>query len=74
RLRTFQTRVGHKIQFIEDGGVLVETNGGHKIYLEDSSNSISIKSTGDLKIDAKNIDITASAVMNLKGIKMININ
>ncbi|MEB3356342.1 MAG: VgrG-related protein [Synechococcales bacterium] len=73
RLRTFQTRVGHKIQFIEDGGVLVETNGGHKIYLEDSSNSISIKSTGDLKIDAKNIDITASATMNLKG-AMININ
>ncbi|MGF1536515.1 MAG: VgrG-related protein [Elainellaceae cyanobacterium] len=73
QLRTFQTRVGHKIQFIEDGGVMVKTSGGHEIYLDDSSGAISIKSTGDLNINVPgNINIKGKTV-TIKGTP-INLN
>ncbi|NEP76599.1 MAG: hypothetical protein F6K29_34665 [Okeania sp. SIO2G5] len=72
RLRTLQTRVGHKIQLIEEDkggsktGILIETTGGHKVYLDDSSGRIEIQSTGDLKIGASgNIDINAGKAMNI---------
>lgn len=80
RLRTFKTRTGHKIQFVEEDdratqkGVCIETNKGHRIYLNDSDGSISIKSTGDLKIEAGgNIDISANGVITVMG-KLIKLN
>ena len=72
RLRTLQTRVGHKIQLIEEDkgnsktGILIETIGGHTVYLDDSNGLIKIQSTGDLKIGASgNIDIDAKGAMNI---------
>jgi len=88
RLRTFQTRTGHKIQFIEEDkggsktGVLIQTKGGHKAYLDDSGSLVTITSTGTMNLDASgdmtikaggNMNIQAGPTMNLKA-GMININ
>ena len=45
------------------------TNGGHEIYLNDSSGALSITSTGDLSITAKgNLSIEAAGIkMNTSG-------
>ncbi|MBD1867176.1 VgrG-related protein [Cyanobacteria bacterium FACHB-471] len=74
RLRTFKTRTGHQIQFVEEDngdrqkGVYVETNGGHKLHLNDSDGSVTVSSTGNLKIEAKgNIDISATGEITIKG-------
>ena len=48
RLRTFETRIGHTLQFIEERkesshtGIRIETAQGHKIYLNDSQEQIEI--------------------------------
>lgn len=51
RLRTFQTRTGHKLQFVEEdldtkAGVYLETTGGHKISCNDSERFLEIHTTG----------------------------
>ncbi|NET40026.1 MAG: hypothetical protein F6K19_50095 [Cyanothece sp. SIO1E1] len=73
RLRTIQTHVGHKIQLIEadqggsKAGILIQTTGGHQVYLDDSSGLITIQSTGDLKIGTPGkIDIDAGGAMSIK--------
>jgi uncharacterized protein involved in type VI secretion and phage assembly len=80
RLRTFKTRTGHQIQFVEEkqnaskAGVRIETANGHQIYLNDSDGSISIESTKDLQIKAVGaIDISAGGNITVKG-SMIYLN
>ncbi|NMF62525.1 type IV secretion protein Rhs (plasmid) [Brasilonema octagenarum UFV-E1] len=52
RLRTFETRTGHTLQFIEEDkgsshtGIRIETAQGHKIYLNDSQKQIEIITEG----------------------------
>lgn len=49
RLRTFKTRTGHSLQFVENdqdnsrAGVYIKTSQGHEIRLNDSNSSIEIK-------------------------------
>lgn len=57
RLRTFQTRTGHKIQFIEEdqdtkAGVCIETSSGHLLQLNDSERNITMSSIGNITIQA----------------------
>ncbi len=80
RLRTFKTRTGHQIQFVEEdkggsqAGVYIKTKGGHKLFINDSDGSITLSSTGNLKLDAKgNIDISAGGVITVKG-SLIKLN
>jgi uncharacterized protein involved in type VI secretion and phage assembly len=80
RLRTFKTRTGHKLQFVEEdkgssqAGVYIETQGGHKLFINDSDGSITIHSTKDLKLDATgNIDINAGGIITVKG-SLIKLN
>ncbi|WP_446878047.1 VgrG-related protein [Phormidesmis sp. 146-33] len=76
RLRTIKTRTGHTIQFIEEDqeGIYIETNGGHKIHLNDSDRSITISSIGTLKIEAPgNIDIKAGGIITVQG-RLIKLN
>jgi phage protein D len=80
RLRTIQTRTGHQIQFVEEdcgcskAGVHIKTTGGHQLFINDSDKSITLNSTGDLKIQASgNIEITAGGTITLKG-TMIKLN
>jgi uncharacterized protein involved in type VI secretion and phage assembly len=56
RLRTFKTRVGHKIQFVEEDkgiskkGAYIETAGGHKLHINDSEKFVEIKTSQGHKI------------------------
>lgn len=49
RLRTFQTRVGHKLQFVEEDkgsskkGAYLETVGAHKLHLNDTDKFVELK-------------------------------
>ncbi|KAB8333798.1 VgrG-related protein [Scytonema tolypothrichoides VB-61278] len=51
RLRTFKTRVGHQLQFVDEDkatsktGVYIETKGGHKISVNDTKKFIEIQTT-----------------------------
>jgi phage protein D/phage baseplate assembly protein gpV len=113
RLRTFKTRIGHKLQFVEEDkgaskqGVYIETKYGHQISLNDTQKFAEIKTkeghfvrlddqrnriviktsmggkatitmnspTGEINIkagtrltlDAGQIDITATGIVNVRG-------
>lgn len=62
RVRTFKTRTGHQIQFIEEdqgnskAGVYIETTAGHQIRLNDSEKAIEVKTKGkhELRLDDQN--------------------
>lgn len=73
RLRTFKTRTGHQLQFVEEdngtkAGVYLETTGGHKIRLNDSDRMIEIETTGGHKLTMNDMDgsVTLSSTGNLK--------
>jgi uncharacterized protein involved in type VI secretion and phage assembly len=113
RLRTFKTRTGHKLQFVEEDkgssqkGVYIETKYGHQVNLNDTekvaeiktkeghyvrlddqqkkieiktsqgglatitmsspTGEINIKAGTRLTIDAGQIDITATGIVNVRG-------
>lgn len=102
RLRTFKTRTGHKLQFVEEDkgtskkGVYIDTVYGHHVHLNDTDRFIEIKTQeghyirlddrnkkieiktspiGEINIkagtrmtlDAPQIDITGTALVNIKG-------
>ncbi len=62
RLRTFKTRTGHQIQFVEEdqanskAGVYIETTGGHQIRLNDSEKFVEVQTNEghELRLDDKN--------------------
>ncbi len=63
RLRTFKTRTGHTLQFVEEDkggsktGVYLETTGGHKLYLNDSDGFVEIETSGghQIKMDDRGL-------------------
>jgi uncharacterized protein involved in type VI secretion and phage assembly len=65
RLRTFKTRTGHQLQFVEEdkggskAGVYIDTTGGHKLRLNDSDRFIELETTGGHKIrlDDRNMTV-----------------
>ncbi len=56
RLRTFKTRTGHKIQFVEEdkgsskAGAYIETSKGHQLRINDSEKMVEIETAGGHKI------------------------
>jgi phage protein D len=76
RLRTFKTRTGHTMQFVEEDkggsktGIRLENTKGHKIYLNDSEQFIEIKTKGGhtIKMDdrGKTISIETSGKHSIK--------
>lgn len=81
RLRTFQTRTGHKIQFVEEdqggskAGVQITTKGGHQIYLDDSGNNIVIKSSGNINLESSgNISMSSSGTVNMSSSGSFGLN
>lgn len=70
RLRTIQTRTGHKIQFVEEdqdtkAGVYVETKGGHQLRLNDSGQFMELTTKGGHRLCLSDKDNNIS--MNSKG-------
>jgi len=75
RLRTFKTRTGHQIQFVEETqrhhqtGIHIETAGGHQLHLNDRDRTIEIETSGGqrLSLDDRSgtIQVNATAAINL---------
>ncbi|WP_414589624.1 phage baseplate assembly protein V [Scytonema sp. PCC 10023] len=82
RLRTFETRTGHTLQFIEEEkrsshtGIRIETAQGHKIYLNDSQKLIEIKTKNGhfIRMNDKKGDISIRSIGNLSIEAKANIN
>jgi uncharacterized protein involved in type VI secretion and phage assembly len=89
RLRTFKTRTGHTLQFVEEdkdsskAGVYVQTTGGHNLRINDSEKFVEIETTGGhvLRLDDsdKSISMTSTGDINIKSgttgmSKKINLN
>jgi uncharacterized protein involved in type VI secretion and phage assembly len=76
RLRTFKTRTGHMLQFVEEDksgvekGVYVQTTDGHHLRLNDSSQFMEMQSNGGhtLRLDdsSSTIDLTSTGDINIK--------
>ena len=76
RLRTFKTRTGHKVQFVEEDkggstkGVYVDTVYGHQIYLNDSDKKILIKTGGghtyELDDQGKKISMSSTGTIEME--------
>jgi uncharacterized protein involved in type VI secretion and phage assembly len=70
RLRTFKTRVGHQLQFVEEDkgdvkkGVYLNTIDGHNLRLDDSTKFAELETTGGHKFraddDSKVISLTST--------------
>lgn len=71
RLRTFKTRTGHQLQFVEEDkaaskdGVYIETAGGHKIRINDSDRFVEIQTAGGHQLTLN--DRTRSIAMQSTG-------
>lgn len=74
RLRTFKTRTGHKIQFVEEdkgaskAGAYIETSKGHKLRINDSEKMVEIETSGGhkLRLNDRDASITISSTGNMK--------
>ena len=84
RLRTFKTRTGHSLQFIEEDkggskkGIDIISVYGHEIYLNDSEKSIEIKTKGGhmLKMEdnAKKITMKSTGSIEMSAPQKILMN
>jgi phage protein D len=76
RLRTFKTRVGHTLQFIEEDkgssktGIRVETKAGHTIYLNDSQALVRIVTRSGHEIEmndrSRSVSILSKGNLSIK--------
>lgn len=76
RLRTFKTRVGHTLQFVEEDkgsskkGVYLNTTDGHYFRLNDSEKFAELETTGGHKLRCddsdKSINLTSTGDINIK--------
>ncbi|WP_445247277.1 VgrG-related protein [Microcoleus sp. OTE_8_concoct_300] len=75
RLRTFKTRTGHTLQFVEEtqhssqAGIYITSSGGHQIEINDSDGSIEIQTQEGQRITlsdrSSNITIHSTGDINL---------
>lgn len=83
QLRTFKTRMGHQLQFVEETqrncqtGIHIETAGGHQIHLNDRDRTIEVKTAGGqhLCLDDRsgNIQVNATASINVNASGMVTL-
>ncbi|RKS97399.1 type VI secretion system Vgr family protein [Chryseobacterium defluvii] len=60
RVKSIQTRSGHRIVFTEDESIIITDKSGNKIHLDTTGSNINITAPETINITAKNINITAS--------------
>lgn len=82
RLRTIQTRTGHKIQFVEEdkdtkAGVYIETKGGNKVSLNDSEQFIELTTKGGHKLclsdSGSSITMKSTGSIDIQAAGVINV-
>lgn len=84
RLRTFRSRTGHQLQFVEEdkgsskAGVYIETKGGHKVRINDSDMLVEIETAGGHKLSLsdrdRNITLSSTGTMKLSAQAQIEIS
>lgn len=84
RLRTFKTRAGHKIQFVEEDkgrskkGAYIETAEGHKLCINDSEKIVEIETSAGHKLQLNDLDgsisISSKGTITITGIGPITLN
>lgn len=81
RLRTFKTRVGHQIQFVEEDkttmtGIHIETAGGNELHFNDTTRSIEIKTKigQTIKLDDMTGSITTTSTGRIQSTAASNIS
>jgi phage protein D len=88
RLRTFKTRVGHKLQFVEEDkttkkGAYLQTVDGHNLRMNDSDKFLELETTGGHKFRCddsnKTISLTSTGDITVKSgttgtVKKISMN
>ncbi len=52
--------------FMDDSSIILEDENGNRFEIDSASNSVTIKSNGDLKLEGINVKIDASASMDIK--------
>ncbi|WP_123905698.1 type VI secretion system Vgr family protein [Chryseobacterium sp. ERMR1:04] len=64
KVKSIQTRSGHKVVFTEDESIIISDKSGNEIYLDTVGKSMNITAPETITITAKNININASENMN----------
>lgn len=81
RLRTLQTRTGHKLEFVEEdkgnskSGISIATAGGHQLQINDSDKFIEITTPGGQKLrldDRGTIELSSTGSLQIQAIGNIN--
>ena len=69
RQRAFKSRVGHALILIDgsDEGLILETAGGHRLFLADEKKKVTLETTGGHKftLDDSKSEITVESTANL---------
>lgn len=83
RLRTFKTRTGHTLQFIEEdgsgsqAGIHVSSVYGHEIYLNDSERAIVVKTNGGhtlrLSDQTQHIEMSSTGTIAMEAPRQISL-
>lgn len=74
RLRTFKTRQGHQLQFVDEDkgtsqtGIYLQTNGGHQIRMNDSDRVVEVITSGGHRLSMSDRDqsITLSSTGTMR--------
>lgn len=62
RIRSLRTKAGHRIIIDEDVGITIQTPGGTIVRLNDSTTTVEIISTSEVKVQAQTAKVEASMV------------
>lgn len=75
RLRTFKTRTGHTLQFVEEdsggsqAGIRIASVYGHQVYLNDSDHAITVKTKGGhiltLSDPSRSIEMSSTGTISM---------
>jgi len=60
RVKSIQTRSGHRVVFTEDESIIITDKSGNEIHLDTTGSNINITAPETINITARNINISAS--------------
>ncbi|CAA7386999.1 type VI secretion system Vgr family protein [Chryseobacterium fistulae] len=64
RVKSIQTRSGHRIVFTEDESIIITDKSGNEIHLDTTGGNISITAPETMTLNCKNMNINVSENMN----------
>ncbi|WP_407406147.1 phage baseplate assembly protein V [Chryseobacterium sp.] len=64
RVKSIQTRSGHKVVFTEDESIVITDKSGNEIHLDTTGSNINITAPETMTLNCKNMNINVSESMN----------